>query len=553
MLNTTVSELKKFSKQELLEHIEKIQALNDKPLCLEANCITRHELEVHQIELEMQNRELREAQQQLEETRDCYADLYDFAPVNYISLDEDGIIKNINLTGASMLGEVRSNIVERPFSKWICKYDLEVFTNHLNEALKSNKKLTAEVSMKNGSGDILEVMIESIGSQDLGTNKLVCRSVIFDVTEYNRKKNELFLQARQLKLITDSLPVLIAYLDAGEKHLFANKTYVDSFDLLPNDIIDKTAEEIWGHNNYKIGSNYLKLSLAGQMVKFDMELPIGDERTKYFHTTLIPDYDNDSIVYGVIVLIGDVTDRLAIEAIDRKRLLDIAHFSRLSAMGEMASEIAHELNQPLAAISIYSDACRRMVLSGKSESEDIIQSLTDISVQADRAGAVIRRIREFVSKKDIQRNDTSINELVQGALQLLAVEIRSHNVELILDFTEDLPVVFVDQILIEQVIFNLIRNALEAMDDIEQHRRVLRIHTLVSQSNVIEVLIDDSGPGMTEEQLKKIFDPFQTTKSDGMGMGLAISFSIIEAHHGRLWCVPNNHSGTTFSFTLPTN
>jgi len=102
------------------------------------------------------------------------------------------------------------------------------------------------------------------------------------------------------------------------------------------------------------------------------------------------------------------------------------------------------------------------------------------------------------------------------------------------------------------VIFNLIRNALEAMDDIEQPRRVLRIHTLLSQLNEIEVLIDDSGPGMTAEQLKTIFDPFQTTKSDGMGMGLAISFSIIEAHHGKLWCFPNKHSGTTFSFTLPT-
>jgi len=551
MDTTTAPELKKLNKQQLLEKIELLQTQVERPACGDNACDVLHDLQVYQVELEMQNRDLREAQQQLEETRDNYADLYDFAPVNYISFDEKGLIENINLTGASMLGEVRTNIIGRPFSRWLNQDDLTRFRKHLHTTLQSEAKVVDEVQIKNSHGELLDVRIESIRSKYVESNRVVCRSVILDITESNRIKNELFLQARQLKLITDALPVLIAYIDLNEQHLFANKTYVDSFDLLPDDVIGMSASDVWGDINYKSVSKYLKLSLTGQQVSFDMELPLGEDGKKYFQTTLIPDCDSSSLVYGVIALIGDVTDRLAVEAIDRKRLLGIAHFSRLSSMGEMASEIAHELNQPLAAISIYSDACRRMILSGKAEQEQVIQSLADISMQAERAGDVIRRIREFASKKDLQKIKIDFNKLVQEALALLEVEIRSRNVNLKLILAEDIPYVFVDKILIEQVVFNLIRNALEAMDEIKEPLRELQIQTSVSKLNEVEINIDDSGPGMPVDQLKKIFNAFHTTKIEGMGMGLAICHSIITAHHGRLWAVPNNHGGTTFSFTLP--
>jgi len=242
---------------------------------------------------------------------------------------------------------------------------------------------------------------------------------------------------------------------------------------------------------------------------------------------------------------------LAIEAIDRKRLLDVAHFSRLSSMGEMVSEIAHELNQPLAAISIYSDACRRMLESGKGEKADIVKSLSDIGFQAERAGAVIRRIREFVSNKETHQINIDLNDLVQDALQLLEIEVRSHGVQLKLSYADDIPATLADKILIEQVIFNLIRNALEAMDEIDGAKRILKVETSMNKFKEIQVKIDDSGPGLSLEKIKTIFEHFLTTKTDGMGMGLAICKSIIDAHHGRIWAVPNDFGGTTLNFTLP--
>lgn len=551
MENTTVLNLEEQTKQQLLEKIKFLQSLVEEKCSLNTNCNIRHELQVHQIELEMQNRELREAQLDLEETRDRYADLYDFAPVNYFTFNDKGLIDNINLTGATKLGELRTNIINRPFSKWLTKDSLNTFIMHLRDVLESDVKMIADLKMKNASGDILDVRIQSVRSKYMQNSNYLCRSVILDVTDSIRKTNIIIRKARQLRLITDALPVMIAYLDNKENHQFANKTYINSFKNFSEDLMGKSAFNVWGQSVYKKVHKYLKLALAGQQVNFEMELPLDEENKKYFYTTLIPDSDDMSRVYGVIVLIGDITDRLAIEVVDRKRLLNIAHFSRLSTMGEMASEIAHELNQPLAAISIYSDACRRMILSGKGENKQIIQSLTDINLQAKRAGSVMKRIREFVSKKDLDRENVDVNNLVKGALELLAIEIRSHHVNLDLQLADNMPFILVDKILIEQVVFNLVRNALEAMDEINEQERTLVIKTLVTKSNEIEVNIEDSGPGLPMEELKKIFTAFHTTKTDGMGMGLSICYSIIQAHRGRIYAIPNNNRGTIFSFTLP--
>ena len=544
-------ELEKLSRQALLEQVRLLKTQLAKGSDTSNTETLMHDLRMHQIELEMQKRGLREAQQQLEQTRDLYAELYDFAPVSYVTLDEKGIIENINLTGAAMLGKARAQIVGQPFSKWIVKSDVSRIFSHLRTTLQLDVKVTDELRLRSASGQLYEVRLESIRSRNAINKPFVCRCIILDVTEYNRAKNEVTRQARQLRLATDALPVLIAYIDEYEQHLFANKMYTDWFAVAFDDITGKSLSKVWGKNNYLKISAHLKNSLSGMQVTFDMELPLNDNQIKSVNMTLIPDIDTDKHVCGVIALISDNTDRFEIEALDRKRLLDAAHISRLSSMGEMASEIAHELNQPLAAISIYSDACRRMIKSGKGGQDSVIQSLIDISSQAERAGAVIRRIREFTSKKELSLDMTDINELVQETVQLLAVELRSHNVQLTLSLENGLPLICVDKILIEQVIFNLIHNAIEAMNSIEESQRLLQINTSAGGKNEIEVSIEDSGPGLPVEQIKQIFTPFHTTKADGMGLGLAISKSIIDAHQGRLWAVSNETSGTIFSFTIP--
>lgn len=543
-------DIEKLSKKELQERVRQLQSLANETACETNNCAVLHELHVHQLELEMQNRELRETQQLLEETRDRYADLYDFAPVSYISFDIKGIIANINLTGAFMLGEVRSNIINKPFSLWLDTSSLSLFYKHIVTTLGSDSKVQGEFTIKRTDGRIFNVRIESIRSKELSIGCYHCRSVIIDITESKRINDEILLQSRQLRLITDALPVMIAYLDNNERHLFSNKIYNITFNVFPT-FKQQSAKAVWGNEIYANVKKYLKLAMIGHPVTFDMEVPAKDAKNKYFNTTLIPDWDSNEQVHGVIVLIGDITDRLVIEEIDRQRLLDVAHFSRLSSMGEMASEIAHELNQPLAAISTYSDACRRLISSGKTNQHQIIETLANIAEQAERAGMVIKKIREFVTKQDLDIIKININDLVGDAIRLLAVEIRSYAVKLIIDTPDNIPDILLDKILIEQVIFNLIRNALEAMSDVKQGERLLHITTEYIEPGEIKLIVDDSGPGLSDEKLKYMFHAFHTTKKDGMGMGLAISHSIIRAHHGNLQAGSNQYGGASFSFTLP--
>ncbi|MDH5392488.1 MAG: ATP-binding protein [Gammaproteobacteria bacterium] len=542
------SDLDKLNKPQLIEKIKTLQA-RDKSLT--DSDVLLHELQVHQLELEMQNQELRESQQLLEETRDRYADLYDFAPVFYINLNDTGIILNINLTGAAILDQVRARIIGQPLTKWILRSDVRLFFNHLQRTLNADQKVTDEIRLLNNAGNEIDARIESIRGWSAEMSAYVCQSVILDVTEENKSKKEISLKARQLRIITDALPVLVAYINDKGEYQFVNRSYSDWFGISAKEIKGKKIAEVWEQDTYQKLYRKYRIALAGRLLSFDMQLDFPGAKKRYINATFIPDADFDGQVYGVIIMIGDITDRLLIEAIDRKRLLESAHYSRLSAMGEMASEIAHELNQPLAAISIYSDACRRLLKSDKAEPDKIMQALGDINEQATRAGNVIRRVREFASKKELLIVSTSINDIVQEAMSLIAVELRSHNVKLVLKLADDLPLLSIDRILIEQVMLNLSRNAIEAMDEIAESERLLHISTVGVKPAEIEVCIEDQGPGMTIEQIKNIFEPFHTTKAEGMGMGLTISQSIIKSHHGRLWAIQNDCGGTTFCFTLP--
>lgn len=544
-------ELKTMSKQELKQLFHLLQAEIFTPTDLDSDDYLTHELQVHQIELEMQNRELREAQQEIEIARDRYADLYDFAPVTYISFDGQGVIKNINLTGAKILDAPRANLMDRPFLKWIDARYLNTFFNHLRKTLQVDIKTSTELQIISQYADIIDVRMESVRSWSPENNCFLCQSIILDITENKLAQNEISRQTRQLKLITDSLPLQIAYLNMEEQHIFVNKPFADWLEVSIAELIGKPASEAWDETIYLEIKKYLNMALLGQHSSFDMEFHHPENAKQYVCATLIPDLDSENQVHGVIVLIGDTTEQLALEVVDRQRLLDAVHFSRLSIMGQMASEIAHELNQPLAAISIYSDACRRMLELNKTDPNKIIQTLADIRGQAERAGEIIKRIREFVSKKDVQLVKTSINTLISESLQLLKVELRSHQVQLILDLEKDLPKTLADRILIEQVVHNLSRNAIEAMDSINHSKRILKITTSAAKSGGIEVNIKDSGAGMNVDQLKQVFEPFHTTKVNGMGLGLVICQSIIDAHQGRLWAVSNEHTGTIFSFTLP--
>ena len=225
--------------------------------------------------------------------------------------------------------------------------------------------------------------------------------------------------------------------------------------------------------------------------------------------------------------------------------------SHLATLGEMAGAIAHEINQPLAAISNFAIACERLLETPEPELPEVRDALRQIAGQAMRAGEIIRRIRELVRARETRREPTDINGLVREVWALTHADARLHGVRLSLALAGDLPPAVVDGIQIQQVLLNLIHNAIEALVGDAGSEREVTVRSRRSGAGEIEIAVVDTGPGVDPSMAQRIFDPFCTTKEQGTGLGLAISRTIIEAHRGRLEHCPNMPRGACFAVTLP--
>lgn len=247
----------------------------------------------------------------------------------------------------------------------------------------------------------------------------------------------------------------------------------------------------------------------------------------------------------------DAEDDLVLSQ-DRLKLLEseFVQVSRLSAMGEMAGTLAHELNQPLSAMMNYTQASRRLLdASGPVDKSRLRDLMTKSVEQANRAGEIIRRLRTFVARGETQKSMDELSDVVNEACALALIGTRSEGVETTLSLTHDLPPTMMDRIQIQQIVVNLIRNSLDAMDNQEQ--RAIVIKTEIGEDNTLEVSVADNGPGLDAEIAEKLFQPFNSSKADGMGIGLSISRTIIEQHGGTIRATPNEGGGVIFSFTLP--
>jgi two-component system sensor kinase FixL len=251
---------------------------------------------------------------------------------------------------------------------------------------------------------------------------------------------------------------------------------------------------------------------------------------------------------GFIGVIRDTTERHQSERRVRELTAELVHISRLSAMGQLASSLAHELNQPLTAIANYAEVARQIAAMGDGNSPKLGEFLGKTVEQADRAGQIIRRLRSFVEKGSPERHPEDLNRIVTEATTLATIGARVDGIRVEFDLAEALPTISMDKIQIQQVIVNLVRNAIEVLHDAT--RRELTVQTIVASGSQ-EVVIRDTGPGIDPSVAEKLFTPFLTTKKDGMGIGLSISQSIIESHEGRLWAEPNPGGGTIFRFRLP--
>ncbi len=248
---------------------------------------------------------------------------------------------------------------------------------------------------------------------------------------------------------------------------------------------------------------------------------------------------------------GAELERMRAEERARSHLEQLARLSRATALGAMGAALAHELNQPLSSLSNYARACRRLLAEGRADSAEVVEALERIAVNAERAGAIVRNMREFLARRGPDRRPLAVNDAVREAARLAAPGARERRVRLRLLLEEDLPPALADPVQVQQVVLNLVANGMDATRDADPSRREIAITTARRDDATVEITVRDQGSGLSEEVRRHLFEPFFTTKKSGLGMGLCICRSIAEAGGGRLEVEEGRGPGAAFRLALP--
>ena len=372
--------------------------------------------------------------------------------------------------------------------------------------------------------------------------------ILTDIDDARRSAEELRASEARLRLITETIPAIVTSRNADGKLDYVNHRLVEYTGKSAWEILDSGVELIHPEDRERLLKIWRDSQNSGERYSLDYRMRRADGVYRWFRVRGAPLLDQqDRVVrwYGVITDIDD--EKTAREVLLRNQ----ARFARLSqvmTIAELSASIAHEINQPLAAVLANAHACRTW-LSGDPVNLERARTAADKIIRdTNSAAEVVRRMRALFKQAPPAMARTDINESVVEVLRLMGNDIRDRGVTVETELESGLPMIMVDRVQIQQTLINLTHNALDAMDAVARRLRTL---TLISRRDGVEILIQvrDSGCGIPNPG--SIFDPFFTTKENGMGMGLSICRSVVEAHGGRLWATPNEHGGTTFSFTLP--
>lgn len=382
-----------------------------------------------------------------------------------------------------------------------------------------------------------------------------CIGVALDVTERTRAEEALQRSHNLLTAIVEGTRNPIFVTDIQGRFVLVNSKAAE--------LVGRPADEIIGQDDVavfppelarRIAEEDRQILATGEGGSYErVGIMVNGEDRSYLNTKSIY-YDHDGKPLGLVGIAHDITDRRRAEERVRRHQAELAHAGRLSAAGEMASGLAHELNQPLAVILSGAELCLRLARSGAWNAPEGLGVMEDIAAQAERAGQIVRRLRAFVAKRQPHRSTVDVTAIAREAARLAEVEAGAGGVTVQLELADPLPLVPADAIQIEQVILNLMRNGIQAMEDVPADQRRLTVRTSAhgsDGSDGITVAVCDTGRGLPDQDVDRLFDPFCTTRPEGMGLGLSLSRSIIEAHGGRLWAIPNPDRGATFQFTLP--
>lgn len=438
--------------------------------------------------LRQENDALRKTLRMHNGLRQRFEQIYDNSPIGYLTISGNGCIAEANLMMARLLGIQRSWLIGQNLDHYIADEDKRLFSRHLDYVRNTRGPDVCTLHIVDGNGEKVSVRMESTP----------CLSEAQSSSSYS------------------TIYVSLTLLDQPDHHK-----------QLPNDLTEDLIADLAEEND---------------KLKKDI---------KYHKSTESALLDYHEQLEKLIKQQSRKLESLKKQLAEKQAQPDQDQFenvARLNSVVELASGLAHEINQPLSAITTYSQSCLRRLQS--KENPQRLQALIEqILVQTQRATHIIRHLRDFISKRNPHREITNINKAIQYAINVLRKEIISNEIRINVKQAKPIPQIMADPIQIEQVILNLLQNSIDALKKVPMPKRELDIELTRSQTHIC-ITIHDTGPGVTQQNADKIIRPFFTTKTDGMGLGLAISRAIILDHGGELAHKKNLKKGATFVITL---
>jgi PAS domain S-box-containing protein len=376
--------------------------------------------------------------------------------------------------------------------------------------------------------------------------------LLTDIDERKRAEDALRDSERESRLIVDSIPGLVATFNPAGEVEFVNRQTLEYF--------GKTLEE---HKRWSSGGMthpedlprvvelFRNAISTGTPFDFELRAQRSDGVYRWFRSRGFPQRDAAGQVVRWYNLLIDIDERMRAEEALNGARADLAHMARVTTVSALTASMAHEINQPLSGIITNAGTCLRLLATDPPDLDGARETATRMIRDVNRAAEVIARLRALFSKQEFSLEPLHLNDVTREIIALTSIDLQRDRIAVKAELADDLPIVPGDRVQLQQVILNLIRNASDAMSGIHDRPRDLLIRTERDGADHVRLSVRDAGVGMDRENMDKLFTPFHTTKPGGMGIGLSISRSIVERHHGRLWAEPNDGPGTTFSLSIP--
>ena len=477
----------------------------------------------------------------------------DAAVDGIILIDERGVIETFNPAAERIFGWTAAEVIGRNDSTLMPEPDASRHDAYLKRYLGGGPAqiigIGREVVGRRRNGQLFPLELAVGELQRLTPRRFV--GTVRDISQRRAMEQALEARDQELKLMFEGAP--IGMFSAGLDGLFneVNPALVKLLGYSALALLEMRCAELTHEADRATLERAYQSLVSGQRSSCNCRLrwlrSDGEVLTVELYAAMAGGSMSVGFVIGQVI---DHSEQVRSELESREARERLAHVGRVTTLGEMASAIAHEINQPLTAISSYSQACIRLMHQGDADQQLLLESLQAIAAQALRAGDVVRRIRGFVGHRDGGREAVALNDVIASVLELAAIDASANHAHINTELAAGLPSVLVDPVQTQQVCLNLIRNAIDAMMELPESERVLHIETRLGEEGV-EAVFTDRGPGVATTMRERLFQPFQTTKPDGMGMGLSISFSIISAHGGSLRYSDVAQGGARFTIILP--